>query len=55
MMKDIKKNGLLLTLTKYRLTPVLKKMTKQELIEEILSTHDWDYLLENDIVEVRQE
>jgi len=49
-MKDIEKNGVPLTDTKYRLTPMLKKMTKRELIEEILSTHSWDYLLESGMV-----
>ena len=52
-MKEIEKNGVPLTETKYRLTPILKKMTKRELIEEILSTHPWDYLLESGMVEVK--
>ena len=47
---DIKKNGTLLSKNGYRLGPTLAEMTKQELIEEILSTHDWDYLLEYDMV-----
>jgi len=47
---DIKKNGTLLSKDGYRLGPFLANMTKQELIEEILSTHDWDYLLEYDMV-----
>ena len=49
-MKDIEKNGVPLTDTKYRLTPMLKKMTKRELIEEILSTHPWHYLLASGMV-----
>ena len=44
-MKDIRKNGELLTDTKYKLAS-LKSMSKQELIEEILGTHSWEYLLE---------
>jgi len=46
---DIKKNGVPLTDTDYRLGS-LQKMTKNQLIEEILGTHDWDYLLENGMV-----
>jgi len=37
---DIKKNGRPLSKDGYRLGPTLVNMTKQELIEEILSTHD---------------
>ena len=51
MNKDnIKKNGVPLSKDGYRLGPTLAEMTKQELIEEILGTHDWDYLLEYDMV-----
>ena len=51
MKKGIRKNGELLTDTKYRLGS-LKSMTKQELIEEILGTHSGEYLLEYGMVEV---
>ena len=47
---DIKKNGVPLSNYGYRLGPTLAEMTKQELIEEILGTHDWGYLLEYDMV-----
>ena len=47
---QVKKNGTLLSKDGYRLGPFLANMTKQELIEEILGTHDWDYLLEYDMV-----
>ena len=50
---QIKKNGELLTDTKYRLG-TLRQMTKQELIEEILGTHSWDYLLEYDMVRIKR-
>ena len=46
---NIRKNGVPLIDTKYRLGS-LQQMTKQELIEEILGTHDWDYLLEYGMV-----
>ena len=46
---DIRKNGVPLTDTEYKLGS-LQQMTKQELIEEILGTHDWDYLLEYGMV-----
>jgi hypothetical protein len=47
--KDIRKNGEPIMDTPYRLGS-LKNMTKIELIEEILGTHSWDYLLENGMV-----
>lgn len=47
---DIKKNGTLLSKNGYRLGPTLAEMTKQELIEEILSTHDWCYLSDMEMV-----
>jgi len=47
---QVKKNGVPLSKDGYHLGPFLANMTKQELIEEILSTHDWDYLLEYDMV-----
>jgi len=51
MNKDnIKKNGVPLSKDGFRLGPSLANMTKQELIEEILGTHDWDYLLEYGMV-----
>ena len=51
MNKDnIKKNGTLLSKDGYRLGPYLANMTTQELIEEILGTHDWGYLLEYGMV-----
>ena len=51
MNKDnIKKNGVPLSKDLTRLGPSLANMTKQELIEEILGTHDWDYLLEYEMV-----
>jgi len=49
---DIRKNGVPLTDTEYKLGS-LQQMTKQELIEEILGTHSWDYLLESGMVEVK--
>ena len=52
--KYVRKNGQLLTDTKYRLG-TLRQMTKQELIEEILGTHSWDYLLEYDMVRINGE
>ena len=42
---NVRKNGVPLADTKYKLG-CLRLMTKQELIEEILGTHSWDYLLE---------
>lgn len=48
---NVKKNGQLLSDTHYQLAS-LKRMTKQELIEEILGTHDWDYMLENGYVKI---
>tara|TARA_B100000902_G_scaffold351451_1_gene361451 strand:- start:258 stop:470 length:213 start_codon:yes stop_codon:yes gene_type:complete len=48
-MDDIRKNGVPLTDTEYQLGS-LQEMTKEELIEEILGTHSWDYLLENRMV-----
>ena len=47
---DIKKNGTLLSKDGYRLGSSLANMTKQELIEEILSTHDWCYLSDMEMV-----
>jgi hypothetical protein len=41
-----------LTSTKYTLGH-LKGWSRVELIEEILGTHSWDYLLENNLVEMR--
>ena len=46
---NVRKNGVPLVDTSYRLGS-LKSMTKQELIEEILGTHEWDYLLEYGMV-----
>jgi hypothetical protein len=46
---NVRKNGVPLVDTKYRLGS-LQQMTKQELIEEILGTHEWDYLLEYGMV-----
>ena len=51
----IKKNGTPIEDTMYRVTNILLKATKAELITEILSTHPWDWLLENGFVEVKQE
>ena len=48
--EHIKKNGRPLSKDGYRLGPTLMNMTKQELIEEILSAHDWCYLLDMEIV-----
>ena len=48
-MRFVRKNGVPLADTKYRLGS-LQQMTKQELIEEILGTHEWDYLLEYGMV-----
>ena len=45
----VRKNGVLLKDTQYRLGS-LRRMTKQELIEEILGTHEWGYLLEYGMV-----
>jgi len=46
---NVRKNGVPLVDTEYRLGS-LRLMTKQELIEEILGTHSWDYLLEYGMV-----
>ena len=47
------RHGVPLVDTGYELAS-LKDMTKRELIEEILGTHDWDYLLElGMVVEVK--
>jgi|TARA_E500000318_G_scaffold91254_2_gene89426 hypothetical protein len=48
--EQVKKNGVPLSKDGYRLGPSLANMTKQELIEEILGTHDWGYLLEYGMV-----
>jgi len=45
-MKDVKKNGTLLSKDGYELTEAMLKMTRQELIEEILSSFGYDYLVE---------
>ena len=45
-MKDVKKNGILLSNDGYELTEAMLKMTRQELIEEILSSFGYDYLVE---------
>ena len=51
-MDTIRKNGVLLSDTEYQLDS-LQEMTKEDLIEEILGTHSWDYLLENGMVMLR--
>tara|TARA_R100001198_G_C5132199_1_gene149943 strand:- start:10 stop:288 length:279 start_codon:yes stop_codon:yes gene_type:complete len=53
-MDGIRKNGVPLSDTEYQLGS-LQEMTKEELIEEILGTHSWDYLLENGMVMLRCE
>lgn len=49
----IKKNGTPIEDTEYRVTSLLLRATKAELITEILSTHSWDWLVENGFVEVK--
>lgn len=53
-MKGVRKNGQLLSETKYRLTPLFRSMSKEDLISEILGTHGWGWLIENGIVEVKE-
>ena len=43
-----------LTSTDYTLGD-LKSMSRAELIEEILGTHSWDYLLANELVKINHE
>jgi hypothetical protein len=47
---EIKKNGEPLEGSGYRLSVFMMEMSREELITEILSTHNWDYMLENEIV-----
>lgn len=50
-MKDVKKNGSLLKLDGYKLTKTILDMTRQELIEELIGSFEYDYLVENNFVE----
>ena len=45
-MKEVKKNGTLLSKDGYELTEAMLNMTRQELIEEILGSFEYDYLVE---------
>jgi len=50
-MKDVKKNGTLLKRDGYKLTTTILDMTRQELIEELIGSFEYDYLVENNFVE----
>jgi hypothetical protein len=50
-MKDVKKNGTLLKRDGYKLTKTILDMTRQELIEELIGSFEYDYLVENNFVE----
>lgn len=49
-MKDYLKNGTSLRKDGYVITGEMERMTREELIEEILSTHSHDYLVENNFI-----
>ena len=49
-MKDVKKNGTLLKRDGYKLTKTILDMTRQELIEELIGSFEYDYLVENNFV-----
>jgi len=49
-MSKIKKNGIPLEKEGYKLGPFLENMSRDELIEEILGSFEYDYLLENNMV-----
>lgn len=49
-MKDVKKNGTLLSKDGYELTETILDMTRQELIEELIGSFAYDYLVENNFV-----
>lgn len=49
-MKDVKKNGTLLSNDGYELTEAMLNMTRQELIEELIGSFAYDYLVENNFV-----
>ena len=50
-MKDVKKNGNMLNYDGYKLTKTILEMTRKELIEELIGSFAYDYLVENDFVE----
>lgn len=50
--RQVKKNGVPMTDTEYQLSG-LGYMTKAQLIEEILGSFSWDYLMENGLVAPR--
>ena len=49
--KSVKKNGTLLKRDGYKLTKTILDMTRQELIEELIGSFEYDYLVENNFVE----
>ncbi len=49
-MKNVKKNGTLLSKDGYELTETILDMTQQELIEELIGSFAYDYLVENNFV-----
>ena len=49
-MKDVKKNGTLMLKDGYELTEEILNMTRQELIEELVGSFEYDYLVENNFV-----
>jgi len=50
--RQVKRNGVPMTDTEYQLSG-LRYMTKVQLIEEILGSFSWDYLMENGLVAPR--
>ena len=48
--ENIKKNGIPLEKEGYKIGPILEHMSRDELIEEILGSFEYDYLLENNMV-----